>query len=245
MKRMKSNMDKLTLYHQIGRIIASAPEFLAGREITQEQMLWIGRAEALIKETDLTSWAEFRNGYGKLNYSSHDRGVHEMFLALHKALGAAELAAPSHARGSFIPAGNEFDAFSALTKLFDRAKSEIFVVDPYMDEKILVDFLSAISRKISIRLLSDSSCVKTTLKPATLKWHAQYGDDSNLEVRLAPERTLHDRAVFLDHSAAWTLTQSIKDFAGRSPAEIVDANDTASLKISAYEKIWSESEVIR
>jgi hypothetical protein len=55
---------------------------------------------------------------------------------------------------------------------------------------------------------------------------------------------LHDRVILIDGTAAWTLTQSIKDFAKRSPAEIVRAEDTASLKIAAYEDIWKNSSVI-
>jgi len=57
-------------------------------------------------------------------------------------------------------------------------------------------------------------------------------------------KTLHDRAIFVDKAKAWTLTQSLKDFAKRSPAEIVRADDTAALKIAAYEAIWATSKVI-
>ncbi len=62
--------------------------------------------------------------------------------------------------------------------------------------------------------------------------------------RLAPPKTLHDRAIFIDQAEAWILTQSLKDFAKRSPAEIVRANDTASMKIAAYEAVWVTAQVL-
>ena len=63
-------------------------------------------------------------------------------------------------------------------------------------------------------------------------------------VRLAPSKTLHDRAILIDRITAWTLTQSLKDFAKRSPAEIVRADDTAILKIAAYENLWTSAQII-
>jgi hypothetical protein len=38
----------------------------------------------------------------------------------------------------------------------------------------------------------------------------------------------------VDGDKAWTLSQSLKDFAKRSLAEIVKADDTASPKVDAY-----------
>jgi fructose-specific component phosphotransferase system IIB-like protein len=43
---------------------------------------------------------------------------------------------------------------------------------------------------------------------------------------------------------AYTLTQSLNAFAKRSPAEIIKADDTANLKIAAYEDIWGNSTVL-
>jgi hypothetical protein len=93
---------------------------------------------------------------------------------------------------------------------------------------------------VSIRLLADRQSHKATLRPAQTHWNSQYGQGRPLEVRLAPSRTLHDRAVLVDSTAAWTLTQSLNAFATRSPAMIVRVDDeTAALKISAYEAMWA------
>jgi hypothetical protein len=72
---------------------------------------------------------------------------------------------------------------------------------------------------------------------AAIKWKQQHTSRA-LEVRLAASRTLHDRVILVDGSTSWAVTQSLKDFAKRSPAEIIRADDTAELKVQAYEAIW-------
>ena len=166
-------------------------------------------------------------------------------LVLYKALASAELKAPASAQGAFIPAGNRFDAFAALTKVLQTATIDALIVDPYMDETVLTDFAGAVPGSVTLRLLADQASVKPSLEPAGKMWVAQHGTTRPLGVRLAAPKTLHDRAIFIDRTTAWILTQSLKDFAKRSPAEIVRADDTASLKISAaYEAAWSAATVV-
>jgi hypothetical protein len=140
------------------------------------------------------------------------------------------------------PAGDQFDAFSALGKVLSQATGDVVMVDPYMDEVTLTDFLPLVSEGVSIRLLSDAHSVKPTLKPAVGKWQQQYGDVRPLSAKLSAPRSLHDRLIILDSSSAWILTQSLKDFAARSPGSIakVDA-EAASLKVRAYEAMWTSA----
>lgn len=167
-----------------------------------------------------------------------------IMLVLYKALASAELKAPPSAQGAFIPAGNRFDAFAALTKVLQTATSDVLIVDPYMDQTVLTDFGGAVSGGVTVRLLADESSVKSSLAPAAKMWATQYGATRPLGVRFAMARSLHDRAIFIDRTTAWILTQSLKDFAKRSPAEIVRADDTASLKIAAYESVWSTAAIV-
>ena len=113
-----------------------------------------------------------------------------------------------------------------------------------MDETALTEFGSAVPENVCLRLMADQASCKPTLQPAARNWVKQYGGTRPLLVRLAPQNTLHDRAIFVDQTTAWTLTQSLKDFAKRSPAEIVRADDTAALKIAAYEGLWVSAQVI-
>jgi hypothetical protein len=61
-------------------------------------------------------------------------------MLFYRALAALETMMPAPFEGAFIPAGNTFDAMTAVTKIFARAKAELLIVDPYLDEKILTEF---------------------------------------------------------------------------------------------------------
>ena len=163
---------------------------------------------------------------------------------LYQAMAAAELKVPASARGAFIPARNSFDAFAAITKVLQSATKDVLIVDPYMDETILTEFGGSIPDAVSLRLLSDQSTVKASLAPAARAWTDQHRTSRPLAVRLAAPKALHDRVILIDGTTAWTVTQSLKDFAKRSPAEIVRADDTAALKISAYEFVWSSASIV-
>lgn len=246
------NTESEALYRQLGRLIETMPD-LTQAKLPQEVHLWVARAYALVKEVgNLADPALFTvavNNLGKpgivtLAYENRINAAHEITAIVYRAFAVAEMKAPAGVSGAFIPVGNSFDAFSALSKLLQAATKDVLIVDPYMDETALTEFGIAVPEGIALRLLSDQSSQKLTLAPAAKKWIAQHGANRPLAVRLAPPMTLHDRAIFIDQKTAWTLTQSLKDFAKRSPAEIVRADDTATLKIAAYESIWNSASVV-
>jgi hypothetical protein len=169
----------------------------------------------------------------------YGNGLAEIFQILYRALAHCELRAPTLMAGSFIAVGKSFDAYAALSEILKLAKRDVMIVDPYLDEIALTDFGVAADDGVTLRLLADEAACKATFAPAARRWMAQYGASRPVQARVAAPKTLHDRAIFVDGEKAWTLTQSLKDFAKRSPAEIVRADDTASLKIDAYELIWA------
>jgi len=234
-------------YQQLGRLLESPPD-LSNKYACQQStaLLWLGRANALVGQFGLImDMAKFPSAMDRLRLeSSGESAVVEIFQILYRALGELESKAPAGMTGAFIPVGNLFDAYSALAKLFEAAKSDVMIVDPYMDQTVLTDFASAIPEGVKIRLLADSAYGKPGLEPAAKSWITQHGAARPLELRIAPARALHDRAIIVDTVQAWTLTQSLKDFAKRSPAEIVRVDSIADLKIGAYAEIWSNSTVV-
>lgn len=237
-----------SLYRQLGRLLEEMPTEWngGGGTLTDEGHRWIGRADALIHQVDdVRNSIEFRTGAAQCSsLLTRQNGLEQVKRVLYRVLAAAELKSPPAARGAFIPVGSAFDAFAAVSKILQAAKRDVLIVDPYMDEAALTEFGQAMPAGVGLRLLADQKDHKPTLAPAAQKWVAQYGAGRPLAVRLAPPRTLHDRAIFIDGTGAWTLTQSLKDFAKRSPAEIIRADDTAALKIDAYEGVWSTASVV-
>lgn len=234
-----------TIYRQFGRLFESMPEFSDKGFLSVEQHKWLGLAGALVMQagsvSDKVNWEVSTR---KLQSAGRMWALEELRTILYRLMASAELDAPASAQGSFIPVGNSFDAFAALSKILGTAKQDVLIVDPFMDETALTEFSGAVPEHVVLRLLSDQASCKSSLQPAATKWVQQYGKTRPLLIRLSQPKTLHDRAIFIDQKAAWTLTQSLKDFAKRSPAEIVRADSTADMKIAAYESVWSSALVI-
>jgi hypothetical protein len=92
-------------------------------------------------------------------------------------------------------------------------------------------------------LLSDGFYTKRdVLDPAITRWRQQFGAARPLEVRLSAPRALHDRLILVDGANVWSLTQSLKDFASRSPALVqkVDS-EIAPMKVTFYDQLWNAS----
>ena len=234
-----------TLYRQLGRLIETMPNFGDEAALTPEQHRWLGLADALVMQGgELTDKADFRVATERLETAAWKYGLEALLRVIYRVMAAAELKSPPSAQGAFIPVGNNFDAFAALAKLLGTAKQDVLIVDPFLDEAVLTEFGCTVPEQVTLRLLADQASYKASLQPAATKWVEQHGATRPLKVRLSQPKQLHDRAIFIDQTQAWILTQSLKDFAKRSPAEIVRADDTASMKIEAYQSIWDSSQVI-
>ncbi len=218
---------------------------LSKNPVENDTHLWLARGYSLVKETgNIADAALYSITVNNIGTTFGANAAHEIKAIIYRAFAVAEMNAPAGARGTFIPVGNNFDAFSAISKVLESSKLDVLIIDPYMDESTLTDFAIAAPENVSIRLLTDTADFKPSLEPAAKKWAQQYRSLRPLSIRLAPKKTLHDRAIFIDHTKAWMLTQSLKDFAKRSPAEIVRNDDSAELKIRAYEDIWTEAKEI-
>jgi hypothetical protein len=236
---MPPAMKPEELYRRLGRIIEIAPAAPPVGVLSPEFMKWVAQANALVNALgDLTLTSEAHNAINGLHYPDRAAKFQQFMLILHKVLALTELELPAGAQGAFIPVGNAFQAYAEVAKILGSATKYILIVDPYMDDSVLTDFANSVPANVSLRLLTDEATVKPNLSPAATRWKQQFKSQP-LEVRFAPARTLHDRAFLIDGQRAWTITQSLKDLAKRSPAEIVRADDTASLK-----KIWSVAKVI-
>jgi hypothetical protein len=169
--------------------------------------------------------------------------AHQIAAVVHRAMARVERFVPVSIGGSFIPAGNSLDAMAAVAKVLGKAKADVLIVDPYMDEKALTDFAPTAPEGVQIRLLADEKFRKPALAPAVTRWRTQFGARRPLTARLSPPSALHDRAIFLDGAEVWLVSQSFNSIAAGSPATITKILDveTATLKLGAYEAIWSAS----
>jgi hypothetical protein len=236
------------LYGHFSNLVQTVPDFT--RPAHNEVDLWLAKLDSLLKlMNDTVGLLELRRHVAAHNQSilitgstNIARYINAILLRNHSFL---ELKLSPALRGGFIPVGSSFDGFKLVNQIFGRAQASLFVIDPYMDEKILTDFLISTSDNIEVKLLSDQLTHRPTLKVATEKWRLQYGASKPLATKLAAERTLHDRLIIVDDTEVWTVTQSFKDLAIRSPASIIKVDDeTARLKSLAYLQMWALSSPI-
>ncbi len=229
-------------YMRIGAVIREMPEIPESGPLPEDVRIWLASAYALVKQGgDFLDINNFKDYSARLNSQPIIRSRYLEFLKdiLYRTHAVAELKAPASVHGSFIPAGNPFDAMMALEKVVQTAKKQVLIVDPYMDHQVLSDFGMLIPENVALRLLADEKLHKQTLPPAVKRWIAQYGVGRPLAAKLAARGTLHDRLILVDQSSAFVLTQSLNAFAVRSPASILRSDEeTALLKVNAYENIW-------
>lgn len=231
-------LDAQELYVRIGHHLSIMPVDL--ERYTPENEIWISKAVALIKAAgDPRDTAEVKAA--ATNYRGTPSYYGKTFWGImQRALASAELAAPASSAGAFLPVGSQMDAMSAISKIFKEAQAKVLVVDPYMDEVILTDFAAMIPEGVQLNLLSDSASVKGTVAPAVRRWTSQYAAKRPIEARTTPPRALHDRLIIVDDNKVWSVSQSFKDLAARSPASIaLVPTDVAMLKVPAYADIWT------
>jgi phospholipase D-like protein len=246
-------MDPEALYLQLRQLVAEMPNLAGPGPITPEMHQWLGRCAALLVEqrkmdTDAAFALVDATGFtvcsDELTGPLREKLAYRLVAILHRALARAELHAPVGARGAFIPVGAAFDAFQVIGKVLNEATKDVLIVDAYMNAIVLTDFAPLAPEGVAIRLLTDSSSTKPeTMRPPATRWVQQYGAARPLEVRLTAPRLLHDRLIIVDGGVrVWSLSQTLKDFAGRSPASVLRvADDIAAEKRHAYFQMWGSA----
>lgn len=234
-------MEPDRLYHELGFLIAEMPDMNTDQWRTPEGQRWLGRATALVEQggnmMDTSSFnVAVENLHSIRSYPDH---VHQITVILYRLLARAELQASPSVRGAFIPVGEAFSAFTALSKILTEAQSTVMFVDPYADANLLTDFAVLVPEGITIQILADAGARKPSLAPAVRHWEQQYGSIRPLEARLATDRSLHDRLIIIDERESWSLGQSFNALAARAPTSLLRADpETAQLKIEAHAQIW-------
>jgi len=216
------------------------PDLVNG-PLTNETHQWLGRAGALIASMDGAEGVAFNVCAQGLLGNMRQYNANGIAQALYRALAKAELNAPASVKGTFIAAGHTFDAFAAVGNVLKRAKTDILIVDPYADETVLSDYVVLAPENVTVRLLTEAN-YKQSLKPAAERWVQQFATKRPLHVRLAPNKALHDREIFVDSTEAWNVGQSLKDLAKKSLTGLsLQEGDLGARKIAAYEGIWNVS----
>lgn len=238
-------------FQQIAALLAEAPnltDFDGSWNLPKDTIRWLGRASAITK-------AAFPLGFISIQLDQAidnlvktykpEENARTINSLLNRVLASLEFQLPASSQGVFVNAGSSFDAISAFSKVLGEVKKDILIIDPYMDETALTEFAVLIPEGVQIRLLADSGSIKPSLEPMANKWIQQHNALRPLSLRVTDPKALHDRLLLVDQCEAWILTQSLKDFARRSPASLQRTNpETTKMKIDAYETAWAGAKVV-
>jgi len=126
-----------------------------------------------------------------------------------------------------------FDAFKDIERIMLSAKSQICMIDPYVDKTLFSLYFADVPRNISIRLLTNKMSDK--FEEVAKRFKIQ---KSNFEVRT--NNKIHDRYILID-KRPWVIGQSIKN-AGKKPLSIVELTDARSA-LALFETLWKRSTV--
>lgn len=202
--------------------------------VTADQ--WAGRTKALVRRWDdfkaiptvgsinsllspATPW-QMRVG----DYRQIRSALHEIQLDLQmKTAGPLAIS---------IPAANPFDYFDEIRKIVLAAKTDLFVVDPYLGPDFVSKFLTQLGPGVPIRLLGRK--YMDALVPAVQALVAQNG--LSVQIRHSPD--FHDRFVFVDQVACYQSGASFQDGAIRTPTTLTQITDAVDQVLNIYETLW-------
>ena len=224
--------------------IREAPAFDYHTALTDTDIRWLGRVDALLEATGaIIALVNFRTARQNLGTYTHSRN--DLLIPLHDAYSRMELLVPTSMQGAFIPGGDTWNGYAAIIRIFQKECRDLLVVDPYLNSVIYTDLAPHSVARDGVRCLA----AKRPDNHAGLLTCAQRWDQdtisktNKIEVRYAPSSALHDRLLIVDSAEVWLVSQSLKDIAKRSPASISRAeNELGKMKVQHYEDLWNKAE---
>jgi hypothetical protein len=223
--------------------IREAPPFVYQEELTDSDMRWLGRADALLEASGgvpaLVSFRTARHSLGGYNHSRE-----KLLIPLHDAYSRMELFVPAALQGAFIPGGDTWNGYAAIVKIMQLECDDLLVVDPYLNSVIYTDLAPHTVAKKGVRCITSRRTENhAALFASSKKWLSDpISANRPVEVRYAPSSTLHDRLIIVDEKQVWLVSQSLKDIAKRSPASVSRADgELAEMKVRHYNDLWLKS----
>ena len=237
---MNKEQDDTKLYHELGALLAEVPDLQQPN--APDTLRWLARLYAVVHDAqgyDLFATSELKVAIDNLDYDLLASPTRVLSIA-HRVLAILERKVPSSEGGAFIQVGDTFDGLVKIGRVISSATKSVFFLDAYAAANILHDYATFATEGVSIEVLAGQNQVKPNLAGAARTWKEQYKQARPLEVRLAPEKTVHDRAIFIDDKEAWTIGTSFNSVANRAPTLLqrVGTVDVFPDKLAAYRSIW-------
>ncbi len=136
---------------------------------------------------------------------------------------------PSKPIDANLCAGNSFTAYCFLNSIISTSKSQLIIVDPYIDKTIFFRYLSGLNNALSITIATDSRKLKG-IKLEEFKSVEDIFKTEYPNYKRDMYGNLHDRYL-INEIAAYSLGGSIVHAAYRSDFSVVQLSDEKKLEI--------------
>ena len=235
-------VPKDRLLAEFEELLRSLPIREALKQDNTESYVWLGRLTAAIEAWDVGKVIAL--SYAQRNLASPSVGLStSAYRDICVLLNTARSSLALETLGPMtipVSVGSVFDYFDEVRKLAQRATTELFYVDPYLDADFVSRYLPFTRPSVPVRLLTGTKRIHTLL-PAIDTFVRQ----SDLVVTVRTSHTLHDRYIFLDRSECFQSGSSFKDGAAKAPTLITQIHDAFSAVWDSYEQLWSTAIVQR
>jgi hypothetical protein len=206
---------------------------------------WLGRASAAMTQWDgIRAIAHFEpevRSYASLQANAERANFTPLRQKLLMLLHQAENDLRLHTTGPLsvgVQTGRVFEYFDEIRKLIEGARSDLFLIDPYLDAEFVSRYLPFTPPGASVRMLARERI--STLKPAVEAFKAQ----TSLAIEVRTVGGFHDRYLFVDRQACYQSGASFKDGAKRTPTTLVQITDAFPSVQATYEQLWQSATAV-
>lgn len=234
-------MDKRQLLTEIDGVLGSMPKMIDFASVGGSADAWLGRVNAilgpglsLVQQLELQTFnhAIEQGMWATTERTAAIRGVIRLLNMVRH-----ELLMETGGTGTVaIDQGMHFQYFEALRGIIQTATSEVFFVDPFLNEDVLSKFCAFAKDGVPIRLLG-------TRYMATLKPAAEALNQQRSGVRLSKSEDIHDRYVFIDGSRCYLSGASFKDGPKNALSIVTEVVDFGPL-LALHEAKWGAATVL-
>ncbi len=220
------------------------------REVENEEEVWAQTTQGALIHGFGEGSHNVSNYYGArsagihsmMGISDHQRQLNygeriaQYEATLLSSIAELEASLPEPTMRGAYDAGDEWAFYKDLKDIMTAAKTDIFIVDNYLNTEFFELYAAAVRPGVAFRVMTDQ--IRGNLEAVAKKYAASY----SLELRSSQD--VHDRHIFLDYRG-WMVGQSIKDAAKKKPTYMVELSVglvPAMRKI--YEDLWAKATVV-
>lgn len=134
--------------------------------------------------------------------------------------------------GAVYDAGSVYQYYADLRTILDAAKTERFIVDPYLNGEAFDKYFGASANTTCIRILCER------YKADVSAYAAQHAAGFGTTIEVRRSKDIHDRVIVIDRAECFVLGGSIKD-GGKKPTYVLPLQpELSAKKIAIYEAMW-------